>query len=82
MNNVSFGAGLIKYGNEYINPDNVVKFKPWVNNKETVISFSNDTELGRINNTSNKILENITAERFADTFIEAQKTGNIIDIEA
>ena len=76
---VSFGAGLIKYKDKYINPDNIVKFEPWSRN-ETIVAYSNNVESGGVGSSPYKVLK-ISVDKFAEAFIKAQKTESVVDLK-
>ena len=65
---VNFTGGLLKLGDTYINPNQIKSFK-----KDDCLSTIN-----YVNGKSDQIL--MPADEFANRFIEAQNTGNIIDL--
>lgn len=67
---INFTGGLIQVGKNYYIPGEIKKIGEYNSSlKKTRIEYKNG---------ENEVLENVTAEEFADAFIKTQSTNQIV----
>lgn len=80
---VSFTGGLVKCNNCYIKPENITMIRPdtkYSNKPVTRICTNGieSTSVGQV--VTQDVYTNIDIDKVAGAVVEAEKTGNIIDI--